>query len=52
METKEKMKSFDSVNMMRQIRDQISKETQNMTFEELKTYIKNRIKDSRLKKIG
>ncbi|HYF68184.1 MAG TPA: hypothetical protein VD884_08610 [Ohtaekwangia sp.] len=52
METKEKMKSFDAVNMMREIRDQITKETQNMTLEELKTYIKTKIRDSSLKKIG
>lgn len=38
MKTKEE-KSFDIVKMMREIRDKISLETQNMTFEELKNYI-------------
>lgn len=33
-------KTFDAVKMMREIRDKISEETQNMTFEELKAYIK------------
>ena len=40
METKKKEKSFDAVNMMREVRDKISSETQNMSFEELKAYIK------------
>lgn len=34
MKTK-KEKSFDAVKMMREIRNKISNETQNMTFEEL-----------------
>lgn len=51
MKTK-KEKSFDSVKMMREIRDKISMETQNMTFEELKKYIDTRIKKSGLKPIG
>jgi len=38
--TKEK-KKFDSVKMMRKIRNKISSETQNMTFEELKAYLKS-----------
>jgi len=37
---------------MREIRDKISSETQNMTFEELKKYIDSRIKKSGLKPIG
>ncbi len=45
MKTK-KEKSFDAVKMMREIRDKISSETQNMTFEELKKYIDSRTKTS------
>lgn len=51
MNTK-KEKSFDAVKMMREIRDKISAETQNMTFEELKKYIDSRRKASGLKPIG
>lgn len=51
METK-KEKTFDAVKMMRDIRDKISTETQNMTFDELKKYIDARIKSSGLKPIG
>jgi len=47
-----KEKSFDAVRMMREIRDKINLETQNMTFEELKKYIDSHIKDSGLKPIG
>ena len=39
METIKKEKAFDAVKMMRKIRDKISAETKNMTFEELKAYI-------------
>lgn len=51
MKTK-KEKSFDAVKMMREIRNKISNETQNVTFEELKDYIDSRIKASGLKPIG
>lgn len=51
MNTK-KEKSFDAVKIMREIRDKISAETQNMTFEELKKYIDSRRKASGLKPIG
>ena len=34
-------KSFDSVKMMREIRDKVSIETQDMTLGELKEYIQN-----------
>ena len=51
MKTK-KEKSFDAVKMMREIRDKISSETQNMTFEELKKYIDSHIKTGGLKPIG
>ncbi len=51
MKTK-KEKSFDTVKMMRKIRDKINNETQNMTFDELKKYINLRIKTSGFKPIG
>jgi CO dehydrogenase/acetyl-CoA synthase beta subunit len=47
-----KEKQFDAVKMMRDIRDKISAETQNMTFEELKAYIKKQLVDSKTKLIG
>lgn len=40
-------KQFDAVKMMRDIRDKISSETQNMTFEELKAYITLKLADSK-----
>ena len=52
MKTKEKEKSFDAVKMMREIRDKISSETQNMSFEELKQYIDNCVSASGIKPIG
>lgn len=53
METNKKPeKKFDAVKMMREIRDKVSSETQNMSFEELKTYLKNKITESKLKPIG
>ena len=52
METTKKEKTFDAVKMMRDIRDKISAETQNMTFEELKAYIKNRLADNKTKLVG
>ncbi len=52
METKNKEKVFDAVKMMREIRDKISSETENMTFEELKKYTDSRIKSGGLKPIG
>ncbi len=51
MKTK-KEKTFDAVKMMREIRDKISNETQDMTFEEFKKYLESRIKESGLKPIG
>ena len=44
METIKKEKTVDAVKMMWDIRDKVSTETQNMTFEELKEYIKKRFK--------
>jgi hypothetical protein len=52
METNKKEKSFDAVKMMREIRDKITAETQDMTFQELKKYMENRLKNSGLKPIG
>jgi CO dehydrogenase/acetyl-CoA synthase beta subunit len=52
METTKKEKQFDAVKMMRDIRDKISSETQNMTFDELKTYIKQKLADSKTKLVG
>jgi hypothetical protein len=52
METIKKEKNFDAVKMMREIRDKVSSETQNMTFAELKEYIKNKLKESKLKPLG
>ena len=52
METKEKVKTFDAVKMMRDIRDKISNDTQDMTLEQLKKYIADRLKNSHLKTIG
>ena len=52
METSKKEKTFDAVKMMRDIRDKISSETQNMTFAELKNYMQVKMKDSKLKPIG
>ncbi|MBK9109669.1 MAG: hypothetical protein IPM92_15170 [Saprospiraceae bacterium] len=43
METNKIEKTFDSVKMMREIRDKISKETANMSFKELKKYIQEKL---------
>lgn len=51
METKE-TKAFDAVKMMREIRDKISGETQNMNLEQLKKYIADKLKQSNLKSVG
>ncbi len=52
METNKKEKKFDAVKMMREIRDKISVETQNMSFEELKAYIKKQLEDNKTKLVG
>ena len=52
METIKKEKDFDAVKMMREIRDKISLETKDMTLEELKLFIQNRIKESKFKPVG
>ena len=52
METNKKEKKFDAVKMMREIRDKISQDTQNMTFEQLKAYIKDKLTESNAKIVG
>ena len=52
METTKKEKQFDAVKMMRDIREKISSETENMTFEELKAYIKKQLAENKTKLIG
>jgi hypothetical protein len=38
-----KVKEFDAVKMMREIRDKINVETKDMTFEELRKYIDSKL---------
>ena len=45
-------KKFDAVKMMREIRTKISAETQNMSFEELKKYIKTKLSENKVKPLG
>lgn len=52
MKTIKKEKTFDTVKMMREIRDKISSETENMSFEELKAYIKTQLTKKKTKLIG
>ena len=52
METTKKEKQFDAVKMMRDIRDKISSETQNMTFDELKAYIKQNLTTTKQNSLG
>ena len=52
METTKKEKAFDSVKMMREARDRISAETQNMNAEQLKAYIKAKLATNKLQPIG
>lgn len=52
METNKKEKTFDAVKMMREIRDKISEETQNMTFEQFKAYVQAKLAESETKLIG
>jgi hypothetical protein len=49
MKAIKKEKDFDAVKMMRGIRDKINAETQNMTYEEFKSYIEKRLKNGKLK---
>ena len=52
MKTIKNEKQFDAVKMMRDIREKISNETQNMTFEELKAYIKKQLSENKSKLAG
>ncbi len=45
-------KTFDAVKMMRDIRDKISADTQNMSFDELKAYINSQLTKSDTKLVG
>lgn len=47
-----KEKQLDAVKMMREIRDKISSETQNMTLEGLNAYIKQKLTSSKSKLVG
>ena len=49
MKTTKAPKPFDAVNMMRDIRTTIAKETENMSFQELQQYIKQRLAASTLR---
>lgn len=49
MKTTKKQKDFDAVKMMREIRNKISLEIQDMSYEELRAYIDAKLaKKSRL----
>jgi len=52
LSAKQAKKQFDAVKMMREIRDEISAETQHMSFEELKAYIKQKLTENKTKLIG
>jgi hypothetical protein len=52
METRDQAKKNEAVKMMREIRDKISIETQNMSLEQLKRYIEEKLKRSPLKTLG
>ena len=52
MKTTEKTKTFDAVKMMREAREKITSETQNMTLPELKKYIEKQLEKSKFKPIG
>ncbi|MFN5182970.1 MAG: hypothetical protein ACK5D5_08090 [Bacteroidota bacterium] len=52
MKKNKKRKKFDSVQMMREIRDKISAETRDMSFEELQDYIKKKLAKRKTKLIG
>lgn len=52
MKNKNDLKTFDAVKMMREIREKITDETQNMSLAELKKYIEEKLEKSRLKSVG
>ena len=47
-----KAKKFDAVKMMREIRDKINAETQNMSFEELKAFIDRKLSERKTTLVG
>jgi len=51
MKTIKEEKTYDAVKTMRKIRDKISAETQDMTYDQFKLYVENRLKNKRLKTI-
>ena len=52
MKTIKKEKTFDAVKMMREAREKISSETQDMTFIEFKNYIKKQLAETKTKSLG
>jgi hypothetical protein len=52
METTKKKKTFDAVKMIRGIRDRIGAETQNMSAEQIKAYIKTKLTENKIKPVG
>ena len=52
MKTTKTEKSFDAVKMMRQIRDKISEETKDMSFEEFKAYVNEKLSESNAPLVG
>jgi hypothetical protein len=44
-----KEKKFDAVKMMRTIRDKVTKDTADMSFDELKVYLQKKLRKSDLK---
>ncbi len=46
MKTKNKQTGKSTIETLREIRDKVSSETQNMTFEQLQKYIQERLKDT------
>ena len=47
-----KEKSFDAVKMMRDIRNKITADTQNMNFEAFKAFINQRLAESKTRLVG
>lgn len=52
MKISKQNKTFDAVKMMRDSRDLISKETQNMSLSELSNYINQKLAKANKQKIG
>jgi hypothetical protein len=52
METNKNQKTFDAVKMVREIRDKISLDTQNMTYDQLREYIKAKLTENKTMLIG